>query len=609
MRKNFFDSVREYFEQLRFSQAALLLIFLGLAAYFNAVAHPFVHDDIVFIRKNPFIADLNLRNFFLQTSFPVGGGPLINQYYRPMLELCYRLLYRVFEFNPYGYHFVNVLLHIANSILVYQLVNLFGCSSRPLAFAAAAFFLVHPVQSEAVACVAGISNLVLALLALGSFSLYIVSERQLKQGRKLFLYFLSLLIFFAALLTKEQAVVFPLLIVLYEVVFRRERAIPKADRLVRVSVFFVLVGGYFLIRSTLFGHAVTPSLADPYEYLLCILSIPRQLLMYLGLIFFPHGLHYYRSIDILQPFWGPAVLLLFAAGIFIVLIRRMPKKSRPLLIFGLGWFIIAFLPMLNIIPLVNEYSFLLASEHFLYVPILGMLLFSLPAAQVFLEKLTGSKAPRVSAVLLTLVTVLLTVMTIQQNGYWKNEIALFERTLQFEKNFGRVRMLLAKAYLEAGRYEESLAENRKALSIMRGYEASVENEQIKDFYFNFIKDIHLQMAFAYEALGEYEEAVAQYKKISVIKPLWAGPHRDIALNYLRLGNLAEAIHYFERAVDLNPEDLTVVNSLAVCYKEAGRLQEAEPLFRYIVQRDPESRSAKENLQALLMLRQSEGTNP
>src|SRR3989338_2940735 len=145
----------------RFSspQVFLILLTVGLLTFGQTLFYPFVHDDVVFIKNNPSIANLtNLSSLFIRPSTAQALFPEANAYYRPLLEIFNRLQYRVFHFNSMGYHAVNVGLHILNSFLVYLLAGWF--TKRVfLSFAAAVLFLVHPVQPEAVACVSGNSNL------------------------------------------------------------------------------------------------------------------------------------------------------------------------------------------------------------------------------------------------------------------------------------------------------------------------------------------------------------------------------------------------------------------------------------------------------------------
>src|SRR5208283_2635269 len=103
-------------------------------------------------------------------------------------------------------------------------------------------------------------------------------------------------------------------------------------------------------------------------------------------------------------------------GIFYALYRW--PQARPTLILGLGWFLAALLPVLNIVPLINEYSFILTPEHFLYLPIVGILIVVVWAADHFLKHFRK--------LLLGIVVGSCLLLTWHQNTFWRSEIALFE---------------------------------------------------------------------------------------------------------------------------------------------------------------------------------------
>ena len=259
----------------------LSLVFLGLLSFANAVPHPFVHDDIVFIAQNPQIAHLDhLSSVFLPLHQQGPQG--INAYYRPVLEIIYRLEYRAFGFNAHGFHLVNVLLHIANGLLVFGLLRRLRFTPA-IAWVVSALFLVHPLQSEAVACIAGISNLAMALMVLLTLHAYLSRW-----------YVLTFLLFIAALLTKEQALMLPLLMVGLDIDQGRAR------RSYGMWAVWVMTGILFLwFRHVVSGSSVLADvMQSPGELLLRLKAIGPVLLTDLRLIVAPYDLHYYRNYDI-----------------------------------------------------------------------------------------------------------------------------------------------------------------------------------------------------------------------------------------------------------------------------------------------------------------------
>jgi len=483
-------NIQIWFDHLTRFQIILVLTFFGLLAYSNAINHPFVHDDVVFILQNPSLTKLDLGNFFIQSSTADSEFSSINQYYRPLLALVNKLLYRIVHLNPHGFHFFNVLLHIANSFLVYSVIRVVTGNRKGISLVTAIFFLLHPVQSEAVACIAGISNLVFAFLCLSSFYVYVASIPAGGGKRNLSAYIFSLLLFSLALLTKEQSVVLPVLIMAYELCFVASSG-KIFKRFQHVAGFFIILAGYFILRNFL-ASPPTHILAEKHELWLTLLAIPRSLLTYLSIMVFPRDLHYYRSQDILLPFVTPIILLAVVTLVLVFLIIRAPNSQKKWMIFGLSWFVVSMLPTLNIVPLVNEYSLILTAEHFLYFPIIGFLLFVMGCSHFWFKRKTEGEKFLIYFLICSVISIFYLSITVKQNEYWRGEIPLFERTLRFEKDFGRVHFLLAQAYAKAGRFKDAVSEDRKALAIMQGYAKNVGNFEIKKFYLIFFMALQIK---------------------------------------------------------------------------------------------------------------------
>ena len=181
----------------------LILLFLGMLAYFNVLQGPFLFDDEHFIEKNVMIRSLsNIPEFF--SSSVTEGASLSGNFYRPNQQLVYAVLFQFFGLNPMPYHLLSVLLHILNAFLLFSLLSKLNFS-RIASFLAAAFFLLNPIQTEAVSYISGMADSLgfcFMLLGLNFFMKYL-----LNRGRFLFL-FISSLFFIIALFTKENQVVF-----------------------------------------------------------------------------------------------------------------------------------------------------------------------------------------------------------------------------------------------------------------------------------------------------------------------------------------------------------------------------------------------------------------
>lgn len=544
----------------------VFFLVLGLLTYANAIHHPFVHDDVVFILNNPHIKDLSLASVFQPKSIDGPAAGLINVYYRPLVELYYRLVAVLFGLHAWVYHLINILVHGVNAFLVFTLLKRCGAVRPNEALFIAVLFLVHPVQTEAVACISGISNLLLLSVMLGSFLLYLKGRVSGERGS--YAGCLSLLLM--GCLVKEQMIILPLLIGLYEIF-----VIPSGERKWgKMTGLFATLAAYFLVRRIMLGFSFT-GIIDPYgEYVYRFASIPRSLLTYIGIIVWPAQLHYYRSLDVLQPNTAAWITLTVLAAIIGWVLYKTKTAPRRMMLFGLGWFFIALLPMLNIIPLVNEYSTILNFEHFVYIPLIGLLL----ALVIFIREWILPHVPGKGAGLAIALCLLCVPLAWKQNTYWGSEIKLFTRTLRFQES-GRVRILLAKALYFRGDYGPAMAEYESARVILQGYIDKTPVDQVRAFYRGYLKEIYFDLAHCYEALQNSSLAIKMYHQALEIEPADIVLYNNLAVVYIKEKNFTEAVALLEKALALQPRSPLTRQNLAYCYVQLGRPEAADDLFR------------------------------
>ena len=144
------------------------------------------------------------------------------------------------------------------------------------------------------------------------------------------------------------------------------------------------------------------------------------------------------------------------------------------------WFLITLLPTLNIIPLVVEHSFVLTAEHFLYFPIAGIFIFSVESAHSFIVryKIEEKKIIRLSI----FVFIVCAGISIRQNNFWKDEVSLFKRSVQYE-SLARVDLLLAKAYYFDGQIDNAIIQGKTAITRLEGYLNKITDEKVRLFLF------------------------------------------------------------------------------------------------------------------------------
>jgi len=594
--------VISFLMRLSFFPAFGVLSVVGLLLYGHVVSYPFVHDDYVFIVQNLELGRWgHLKDIFLNPSFSFPNNEnIVNSYYRPILDIVNKGLFVVFQRVPRGYHLFNILIHIVNSFFVYVLAM--RLSKKTLfSLSVSLFFLIHPVQTEAVCAIAGISNLLFALFCFLSLFFYLKHEEDSSLGASIASLSLSLLFFLLALLTKESAVALPAIIIFYEFIFKglKNRGKKPFAQFFSFVPFFCLLAGYFGFRQVILHRALPDLTAGGYELWMRIASIPQTLLMYLRILVVPSDLHYYRSVDILKFSFVPSLILIGLGIAVFAILKLLPREEKRLACFGLALFLITLAPMLNIVPLINEYSLILTAEHFLYFSLFGFLLFFFVVAKQVLHFLFKQNAEKFVVAGMILIGIVFFFAARGQTRYWQGEIPLFQRTLHYYPNFGRVRILLARAYYFDHRSEAAITEYQKGIFILEGYLEKTKGLPVQKTYRFFIKEAYFELAHCYEAREQFKKAIFAYRQALKMDSGDDRIYNNLGIDYLSIGNLNQAALCFKNAIAVNPQNVMALNNLAFYYLQNGKLNRAEEILKRVLRLDPESVSAQRNFEEIL----------
>jgi len=326
-----------------------LLVYLFLF-YSGATMCPYSFDDISLIVTNPFLRDW--RHLFTVLS----AG-------RPVRGVSFMLDYALWGLDPTGFHLTNIMLHFAGVVLFYFLIlQIFG---RPrLALLAAALFGFHPIQSEAVIGIAHRKELLAMTFLCLSYLSY------LRWGQRGWGLVLSLLAYVLALLSKQVALALPALLLAHELILPRKE-LSRARRYLPLLPYLALPALAFLFQFQdfrWFGRFQPVDFAEA-KYSRILATSLQTFPVYLRLAFFPMHLTVDYDLPLVSSPWslGPALGLLALVsltGLIALLARR-----KPILAFGLAWYLISLVPVLNLIP---ANAFL--AERYLYIPSAGICL-------------------------------------------------------------------------------------------------------------------------------------------------------------------------------------------------------------------------------------------
>jgi tetratricopeptide (TPR) repeat protein len=521
------------------------IVLISVLAYAHTSSFEFVHDDEDQVLKNPVIRDWgNAGSIFMTDVWRFKDPSRSSNYYRPVHMLLHMLGYQISGLQPSGYHWINIVLHSGAALLV-ALIGFLLAGRVWIAAAAGLLFALHPVHTESVTWVAGVTDLACALFYFGALYFYIVDIRAPRRRTMI----LASVCFFLALLSKEMAFTFPLAALLLD---WSERRTLRWSRYTLLAGFFAV---YLLMRVQALGrlHVEQVSLdLGLFQHGLTILNLLAQ---YLLKMFVPHDIHAFHVFDpttsvFTWSFGGTFLILaLFAASLWYF------RKDR-LIQFLLVLCPLSLLPALNISGL-GENVF---ADRYLYIPTLGSsLLIPILALRIY-ERVGIARKRFVAAAAAAAFCSLLifygwSIRSI--STMWRDPFTLYSETLIRTPTSTAMANNLGALHFYRGDYPKARELFRRSLD-------NWESHFIKNDYNRFD---------SYSGLG------------------------GVALHQ---GDIPQAIKYFEKAREILPGEVSVVQNLGVAYATAGEFDEAIRLYREALQINPSSEATYNNLAALYL---------
>src|SRR5437867_4077930 len=541
----------------RFFPIAVLLL-VGIGAYWNSLHAPFVFDDLDSVQRNPFVRF---------------GGALYYSRFRTYLSPR-SLLFLTFAFNnwmngqkPLGYHVLNLLLHILNALLVFAIARRIYSASptgrgrrdsqragapgegreigpilRPspyplpvgegYALIAAAFFLLHPVQTESVTFISSRSELLSTMAYLcGLLSFTAIPEQKIGFfASLLMLSFLALGFGF-----KETIVTLPAGILLYDYLFVARtniRTLLLRWRFYPSLIVLGTAGSYWLVRDGF--PKVVKEFSGPLVWHYFLTQF-RVILTYIRLLVFPSGLNLDYDFTMSASLLEPGTLFSLLALLVLIFAGWRWRNTQKIYCFSIFWFFLTLSPTSSIIPIPD-----VILEHRVYLPLAGVCL-SFPFVMEWIVKIWQEGIRRkwvitsASAVLAVFV-----VATLLRNEVWRDEVRLWSDIVRKSPHKLRPYGALINAYMKRG-------QEREAISI-----AKLGSENVPESRTSFVNTT----GSLYLRLGEPQEAVAYFKSDveEAVRTGMTSRYIAVALNNLAVAYMALAKTFEERAGQISDEE-------------------------------------------------------
>jgi tetratricopeptide (TPR) repeat protein len=579
-----------------------------LAAYANSLHGPFVYDDIPSIVDNSSIR-APLR--FGEVLLPSLDGAVTTAG-RPVLNLSFALSHAISGTDPWGYHALNLVIHLGAALTLFGLVRRtlllpalaprFGAHAALLAFTTAAWWALHPVQTQAVTYTVQRAESLMGFFYLFTLYAFVRAMESTRSPRWLAL---SVAACALGMATKEVMVTAPIIVLLFDRAFvagTLSRAWQTRRRYyIGLAATWALLGA--LVLSTGGNRGGSIGLGVGVSWAGYVLTQFEAVTCYLALSAWPHPLVFEYG-----TFWvrHASEVALAAAVVLPLLAATLTalRRNHPLGFAG-AWFFGILAPT-SLSPGTTQ----MIVEHRVYLPLAALLLLGVLGVQALV---------RSRATIAGLVAVLAcATLTAARNHDYRSAIALWSDTLakRPDQNL-RAHENLAGALLAAGRVAEGLAHYETAVQLAPDSakahynvaRALLQSGRARDAAGHFAEAVrlapedanaHTNLALALAAGGDLNSAIPHAALAARLAPARAEIRFNHALILQQSGRTGAAVAEYEAALRVRPDYVEAHNNLGNALRQLGRLPEAIAQYDAALRLDAGSTLARDNLTGTLL---------
>jgi len=564
------------------SRFAPLVIGVAIvAAYLNTLDGAFLFDDFESIVDNPSIRSMwpLSQSLWGPQDTPTAGRPVVN--------FSFAVNYAAGELNVYGYHVVNLVLHCLNVAILFALMYRtlskipFGVQQPEFAWGAsamaAAIWVLHPIQTEAVTNVTQRSELWMAFFML--MTIYAAERCWDAEVRFCRIIWQSISIVSCSLgmASKEVMVVAPIIVFMYDITIRKASLSTLIKR--RWTLYLGLAATWGILAALMMTNPRSSSvgfglLIRPLDYLTTQFWAITH---YLWLVFWPSGLCADYGIFVVTDIrtWFPCLLLLL--GLAGLTFWSFVRGSR--LAFLGVWFFLLLAPTSSFVPIASEP----VAERRMYLPLAAVvvlvvltfieLLRRLPVSSTGNAKIQLNRRIKLQRILigvaLFMILAGLAAATHSRNYVFQTELTFWKDVTNKRPKNPRGFSSLGTAYANDHQRELAKASFLQALEIDPSHH-----------------DAHYNLGLWYLEAGQANEAIAHFESSRTVNPRSAKASWNLGKCYSLQGRLAEAITEYDRAIAIKPTMIEAIFNRGLIFISQRRLAEAIRDFDDVIRISP-----------------------
>jgi tetratricopeptide (TPR) repeat protein len=600
----------------RFRSPPLLCLLLAVATfvvYLPALRNDFVnYDDSDYVTANLHVqTGLTWEN--IKWAFTTGHA----SNWHPITWISHMLDSQLFGQDAAMHHFVSVLFHVANTLLLFLLLRqITGAIWRSVIVAA--LFALHPLHVESVAWASERKDVLSAFfffLTLMAYGKYVSSleggggekseirnpksetiskteKRKHSTGRTRHIplfYIFTVTLFALGLMSKPMLVTVPFVLLLLD--FWPLRRVQLATFNLQPSTFVrVIVEKLAFLLLSAASSAITFKVQQHGGAVSTTISLGARVAnAVVSYVHYILDMFWPSHLSVLYPHPGTWPTLQVAASAVLLLIVTATVifsfRKHPYLPFGWFWFLGMLVPAIGIV----QVGIQCRADRYTYLPLVGLFVMLVWGVEELVQRFavtpddsTTQPIERPSPAFVTGLCLLCVfgcaAITSRQIGYWRNSETLFRRAVQVtQKNYLAYNNL--GFYLSnRGEVAEAMENYRRALEIKPDYEDALNN-----------------LGYAYANQKKYPEAIAEYEAALRIRPNHPEVHNNLGNALADVGRVDEAIAHYMSTLRQKPEHADAHNNLGVALSMKGRYAEAIDNFHAALRYKPRDASAHSNL--------------